>query len=903
MIILNKKNEIFLKIAELADWCDRVDIGVAFITDSGIDIINPLLEGKDVRVITTTHDFITGPKALWFMNANYDLKLIDGGPRVFHSKTLDFYKGKKKITIVGSLNLTKPALFNKFETVNVIKDNEEDSGFNYLWDKEAKSIDDNFIDDYELKFNAQRIKKKELNDMFEKHDFKIYDAEPRGMQIKVLEELNDLRNEGEEKALLWAATGTGKTFTAAFDAQVRDFKKLLFIVHNRTIIKSAKRDFDDVFQYKTSAELFTNNIDIALQNDIVFSTEKTIKSILGKDNEFLNQFDYFVFDEVHKLGKDNFQDDIFKLVENVEKKFILGMTATPKRTDNKNFVIKKFRNIVGKIDTEMAIENKYISPFKYYAAEVDVDYDDDKDLKDNDIELMVEKFMQKLSSIKTWDRTKVKGLVFTKTTTEADAICELLNEKGINSVAIHSKKNSSTEFINTAISNLQDDHNILNIIVTVNKFNEGVDIPRVNTIGMFRFTESSIIYTQQIGRGLRNEENDDKFLNIIDLVGNFTSQDKNVNRLDGLWGGKLRSPKEILTDLVEGKTFGNVEFDINNLAMRKILKSIDTLSFSKYFDEKMSDSYDLYDEKVDLNTIEDVLEEDVGIIINTLKSSKTISKGTAAWYLTMPAFRERKIKLSNDENIILELFTWLPLTCSTPIEKKQILELLKGEEQKLPAKWISYFVGRSYYDNKLTQLVKHDNSKYFERDQKNGITFLRGKCSNKLLAILDDVISYLTLNSERNDKLEIGKWYSKAEVGFMAGYTSSVSKGKFGFFKGDEDYDVETNFITNIIQPKETSRYRNEILDENKFILCSSDTSEISPKKTHNFIGKDLFNRSNRTMYKYVGTPLEMALHDISTTWKTDKNYEIDGEKQYSRYMISPKVPLSREEFIYLNHF
>lgn len=902
MIILNKKDEIYRKLKELAEWADQIEVGVAFITDGGFKIIESFFKEKNVKFITTTNEFITGSNALRLMNNNYSLKIIDNDERDFHSKIINFMNGDKRITMIGSLNITKKAFFEKFESVNIIESNIKEETFKYLWDEVAVEIDDEYINTYESKYLInKRIKAMTFNEFKEKSGFK-----PRGMQIETLEEILEVRERGSNRALLWAATGTGKTILSAFDVLRHSKKKTLFIVHNRTIIQSAMEDYKNILFDRKIIELFSFNKNEVYDSDVVFSTEKTVRKLIEDDSQFMEQFDYIVFDEAHKIGRETNQEFILKKIIEDDDKFILAMTATPRRTKDKTFVINLFKEVVGRVDTKEAIEKGFIVGFNYYAAEVDVDYDDQGDLSKVDLNLMINKFVEKLNTINTWDGKKIKGLIFTKTIVEADNIADILTDKGYISQSIHSKKNLKTDDITSAIIKLQSDDDPLEFLVTVDKFNEGVDIPKVNTIGMFRFTESSIIYTQQIGRGLRKLETPGKKLNIIDLVGNFNRKDNNVNRIEGLWGGKTRSPKTSLVDTVLKKTYPEVEFNINKIAMDKILKSISGLSYEKYFNEKLSDLHKLYKEDINLLSIENSLGEDLSTILNNKRNTKTVTTSSRSWYLDCLRTAGYDLDFTNVpklEELLIDLFSWMPLSASTPEEKESILKLLYGEKVELKPKWISYFTGRSYYDNKLTQLVKVDLTKFFTIENKVEVKINLESLSSKTIYFLGTIRDYLKVNVGRNDKLVIDKWYSKAEIGFMAGYTSSVSRGKFPIFSKDEAYDPEVRFLTNTILREDEQRYQNKIISKNEMILCSSDTEDLVQDKIHNFIGKDLFNKKKRTMFKYIGSPQKVTSVEISETWKEDKyRNKIDGVKKYTRFKIVPQTPLTDEDFVYLTH-
>lgn len=902
MAIYFNEKEILNKIREKLNNSKNVDIAVAFITGSGLNSIFKGIDltNKKIRVVTTTDNYITDPSALqFFMNNKIETKLInkDNAKIGFHSKFIIF-GNQEKSGLIGSANITWTALNAKYESMADAKANELQENFDNLW-KLGEKLDKEFVLNYEDEFNVS-------NTILD-HRSKALSIKANEMQRKALKEIEEVMQTGDNKALLWAATGSGKTILSALLARKKNFKRTLFIVHNRTIIRNAKRDFKLVFPSKEMVELFTGNYYSASENDFVFSTEKTITKILIEDPAFLDQFDYIIFDEAHKIGENNLQDNLINTLLVDKEKFILAMTATPMRSDDPRYVTTKLENIVGKITPKEALEKGLICKFKYFGVDViDVDFEV-RDLKTNEIKVMSQKFINKLKDKETriWDSTKIKGILFVKTKKEALLLEEIMNKAGYKSIAIFSGKSDRPDEQNRQIDDLQDNSNDLNFIISINKFNEGVDIPNINTIGMFRFTESNIIYSQQIGRGLRKEPTGKKFLNIIDLVGNHKNSFERIIALNGEVSGE---PK----DLIHRIKNNTIDFQLDEIASESILESLletNNVKYSKFYKQILNEKSLLENRPIRLVEYKEKITKNLRLLINNLKPKTTTNEGDKSWLVEAhKAMGENMDSISDIENQIIDLFSWMPIAISTPEEKQEIIKMLEGQTATLKKKWLSYFSGKNVDNESISQMVKGDFNAYFKYDSEEGtISFKRDLINGKAKELLDEVKEYLYSNQHVDDFESLMQWYSRPELLFMQGYTATIAVGKFHKYEGDEDYDQEETYYTNKIYNRKSnySDYKNKVLNNNTFIL-SNDKVDTEVKyninKTHNFIGTKQFNRDY--MYLYIGKPSEVKLKD---TIKKDGNLYKDQsrsnevvEKEYTRYEVTTSARLSDEDTDYL---
>lgn len=902
MAIYFNEKEILNKIREKLNESKNVDIAVAFITGEGLKLIFKGIDltNKKIRVVTTTDNYITDPAALkFFMNNKIETKLInkDKAKIGFHSKFIIFGT-QEKSGLIGSANITWTALSAKYESMADAKANELQENFDTLW-KVGEKLDNEFASNYEDEFN--------ISNTILDHRSKALSIKANEMQRKALKEIEEVMQTGDNKALLWAATGSGKTILSALLARKKNYKRTLFIVHNRTIIRNAKRDFKLVFPSKEMVELFTGNYYSASENDFVFSTEKTITKILIKEPKFLDQFDYVIFDEAHKIGENNLQDGLINTLLTYKEKFVLAMTATPMRSDNPRYVTTKLENIVGKITPKEALEKGLICKFKYFGVDViDVDFEV-RDLKTNEIKVMSQKFINKLKDEKTkiWDGTKIKGILFVKTKKEALLLEEIMNNAGYESIAIFSGKNDRPDQQNKYIDDLQDNENNLNFIISINKFNEGVDIPNINTIGMFRFTESNIIYSQQIGRGLRKEPTGKKFLNIIDLVGNHKNSFERIIALNGEVSGE---PK----DLIHKIKNNTIDFQLDEVASESILESLlktNKVKYSKFYKQILNEKSLLENRPIRLVEYKEKITKNLRLLINNLKPKTTTNEGDKSWLVEAHrAMGENIDSISDIENQIIDLFSWMPIAISTPEEKQEIIKMLEGRTATLKKKWLSYFSGKNVENGSISQMVKGDFNVYFKYDSEKGtISFKKDLINGKAKELLDEVKEYLYSNQHVDDFESLMQWYSRPELLFMQGYTATITAGKFHKYEGDEDYDQEETYYTNKIYNRKSnySDYKNLVLNNNTFILSNDKVDaevQYNIEKTHNFIGTKQFNRDY--MFLYIGKPSEVKFKD---TIKKDGNLYKDQsgnnevvEKEYTRYEVVTSAKLSDEDTDYL---
>lgn len=521
--------------------CDEFWFSVAFITFGGIAAIKGHLKdiqdsGREVKghILTTDYQDFTDPEALRsLMDLDFiDIKVAAG--ENFHTKgycfkSLDPRTKEEKYTIlVGSSNMTANALkVNKEWNIKTVSTSEGRytreflDEFNYMWSS-AVELTDDWINEYkkvraERQVIVRRIAKETESIIV-----------PNYMQRRALEGLDKLRASGKDKGLLIAATGTGKTYLSAFDVKEFNPSRMLYVVHREQILDKAIESFEQVLGRRVFSDNVGKYSGRSKERDKKY-TFATIQSMLQKgvmESFGPEYFDYIIVDEVHKAGADKYQE----FMKYFKPKFLLGMSATPDRTDKVNIYEMFDYNIAYEIRLKDAMAADLVCPFNYYGVtDITVDgklLDDNSDFKYLASEERVDRVLEN-ARFYGFDGDNLMGLIFCSRKEEGKELSRIINEQPYNfernyrSVFLCGE--DSIEERENAIERLalpESNPLSLDYIITVDIFNEGIDIPNVNQVIMLRPTESAIIFTQQLGRGLR-KANGKNTVVVIDFIGNY----------------------------------------------------------------------------------------------------------------------------------------------------------------------------------------------------------------------------------------------------------------------------------------------------------------------------------------------------------------------------------------------
>ena len=579
----NMFNEINASLLE----CKSFIFSVAFINFGGLQLLVKSLDELRSRSISgkiLTSDYLnfTDPKALRklleFSNVETKVYLQEkyGG---FHTKAYIFEFENEIKLFIGSSNITENALLRNIEwNVKIISKKEhpliEDIyyQFNQLWEK-TQIVDDSFLFEYE-KF-VQDLKEFRRNE--EKFVYRDITVTPNTMQLRAIQQLHRLRTRGEDRGLVIAATATGKTYMSAFDVQQFNPERMLFIVHREDILIKAEESFRKVLGSKIDAGILSGN-----HKD--FNAKYLFTTIQSLNNHYQrfgqNTFDYIVVDEAHHAIAESY----IKMLDYFKPKFILGMTATPERTDGFQLFSLFKNNIALEIRLYDAIESDLVVPFHYFgiteAEGIDLSTVDENDAlaitRKLSVHHRVTYIIEKLK-LYGHDGVKLKALGFCASLEHAQYMKDEFNKLGIRSEFL-SGANSVEERTKAVLSLESNETDSLEVILTRDVFNEGIDIPSVNTVLMLRPTNSPIIFIQQLGRGLRKFD-DKSFVTVLDFIGNYRKSFMIALALKGSQYIDKDSLKVAVKNNFAGLP-GTAFVQMDEIAKERILKQLELENFN-----------------------------------------------------------------------------------------------------------------------------------------------------------------------------------------------------------------------------------------------------------------------------------------------------------------------------------
>ncbi|WP_291314779.1 DEAD/DEAH box helicase [Corynebacterium sp. UBA2622] len=558
---------------------DSFIFSVAFVTADALGMIKQQLNSFTGAGTIVTSDYLdfNDPDSLRELLTfkNVSVRIMSGQPH--HAKGYIFHHGDHVTALIGSSNLTRKALSENNEWNLQFSSHRDGDIADQLnravrWQvQNSVPLTEEWIARYELGREKRVI-------VFE--DDQPLAVSPGGdrilpnlMQVEALENLQKVQESGEKRALIISATGTGKTILAALAARQMHPQRVLFLAHREQILNKAAEEFMRVMQCTSSDIGVLAGARHDLDRRFVFAT---IQSLSRPDNlaEISPlQFDLVIVDEVHRSGAESYR----KVLNYFRPAFTLGLTATPERSDGFNVFELFDYNVPYEIRLEGALENRMLVPFDYYGVS---DYQspygftitDDSDLTARTSEQRVDHLVSVLEDYSFARGTK--GLIFCSSNDEAQRLSDKLNGRRVHGRPLRTVALSGSNSIESrerAVSQLED--GALDYLLTVDIFNEGIDIPALNVVVMLRGTQSSIVFTQQLGRGLR-KHSDKHSLRVIDLIGNYANNYLIPIALTGDRSGSKDHIREGIRRTRRHTVAGSSTISFDRVSMQRIVESL-----------------------------------------------------------------------------------------------------------------------------------------------------------------------------------------------------------------------------------------------------------------------------------------------------------------------------------------
>jgi superfamily II DNA or RNA helicase len=569
---------------------DRVDILCSFIKWGGIRILEESLKqltaNNPLRVITTSYMGATDLKAVEFLQSlpNTQLKVSYDTRRTrLHAKAYIIHRVTGYgVAYIGSSNLSQAALTDGLEWNVKISEYESPHIWQKVWATFETYWNDNEFLSYthESKERLRRALQNERSSI-EDQSIALFNLTPYPFQQEILDKLSAERKIHKRyRNLVVAATGTGKTVISAFD--YLHFKKergrnessrLLFVAHREEILKQSLLTFRSVLRDFNFGELLVSGSEPE-KFDHLFCSIQSFNSRALSNQLTADFFDYVVVDEFHHAAAPSYR----RLLTFLRPKVLLGLTATPERMDELDVVAFFDNQIAAEIRLPDAINRKLLAPFQYFGITDAVNFSGllwqrggydvselDSILTGNDVRanLIIDKVRATLLDVKT-----ACGLGFCVGVRHAEYMAAAFNKAGITSVALSA--DSPRDLRHSVRRKLVNRE--INFIFVVDLYNEGVDIPEVDTILLLRPTESLTVFLQQLGRGLRLHE-DKECLTVLDFIGQAHQNFNFELRFRALLGRTARRIEDEIQDSFPHLPAGCV-ISLERIAAQYILENI-----------------------------------------------------------------------------------------------------------------------------------------------------------------------------------------------------------------------------------------------------------------------------------------------------------------------------------------
>lgn len=567
---------------------DRVNLVVSFVMESGLKVIaDPLADaverGAHLRVLTTDYLYRTEPRALRRLHDlgteypdRVQLRVFESrGMRSFHPKGYLFHSSTddQAAAWVGSSNLSASGLEGGIEwnigldTVRPMLETFEEL-WAHAW---TVPLTERWIEDYQRRRPYSRTTPPPAGlvapntapndvaaeglvdnlpdvvpagvDPADVTEEVAQPYEPRELQVEALTALEATRAEGHRAGLVVMATGLGKTWLAAFDTARPQFGRVLFLAHREEILRQSLEVFRKVQPDRSLGIFMAQERDDAA--DFVFASVQTLHRHL--DTFDSADFDYVVIDEFHHAAASSYR----KVIDHFDPLFLLGLTATPERMDGADLLGLCGDNLVYEANLVEGINRNELVPFEYHGIKDIVDFAPipwrNGKFDPAMLSAAIETHERAAHGHREWaSRAGTRTLAFCQTTAHADFMADWFRQQGLRTASVHSNPTSDPR--RGSVRKLERGE--LDVLFAVDVFNEGFDLPAIDTVLMLRPTDSPVIFLQQLGRGLRLGE-DKRKLVVVDFIGNHRSFLSKPRTLLGLGVGGSPSTADVLKALEE----------------------------------------------------------------------------------------------------------------------------------------------------------------------------------------------------------------------------------------------------------------------------------------------------------------------------------------------------------------
>ena len=649
----------------------------------------------------------------------------------------------------------------------------------------------------------------------------------------------------------------------------------MFLVHREQIAKQAIESYKKIFGETKTFGLLSGNSK-GFEADFLFSTMQMMskEDIFKKFKE--DEFDIIVIDEAHRIGASSYQ----KIIQYFKPKLLLGMTASPERTDGYD-VYKEFNyNIACEIRLKQALEENFLCPFHYFGI-TDIEFngktiDENTELSDFSKLTCDERVNYIIKQIEFYGHsgTTTNGLIFCSSKREALALSDKFNDRGYFTVVLtgEDSQEKREEAINRLTSkNIEEK---IDYIFTVDIFNEGVDIPEINQVIMLRPTESPIVFVQQLGRGLRKAI-DKEYVVILDFIGNYKN---NFMIPIALSGDRSYNKDNIRRYVLEGERIipGSSTIHFDEISKKRIFEAIDHADFTDI--KLIKENYTNLKRK--LGRIPSLLDFDKYGEMDVFRIFDNKSLGS--YYKFLVKYEKKfKIRLNMNEEKMIE-FISKKIANGKRIHELELLNILNNESDNLLEKLqkkINVKYG-FYLDEKTKRSIVNVLTNNFasgsgKKTYKECIFIEENDNDYRISKKFDEMLKNKDFKNMFNELIQFGisrykqnysekykdtqftiyQKYTYEDVCRLLNWKNNEVPLNIGGYKYDRDtktFPVFINYDKNE-EINDTIKYEDHFENSNKLIAISKSGRKILSEDVQNFINAkergikiELFVRKNK---------------------------------------------------------